>query len=135
MRGLNPRQVRQAPVRQALFRFLCSLRRQHPRHRPRTIPRRPPGGAARRAGANCGGVPGVGVLPGGEPRGGAGADGQDQGDVAGVLSPAVGGEAAIREFSEDVRGIRKQAGSGEGGDSGLERLLLPPLPSLVPQGL
>ncbi|XP_073113356.1 jasmonate-induced oxygenase 1 isoform X2 [Elaeis guineensis] len=114
----DPRQVHKAALRPSFFGPIRQP--QHPGHRPRFARlhrrhRRPRG---RRPGRiRC--VPGLGILPGGEPWGGSTADETDEGSVAGLLPFTHGSEAGVCQFPQDLRGLRQPARDREGRHSRL----------------
>lgn len=74
---------------------------------------------------NSSSVPVSGGKSRSEPR----ADEPHPGGMARVLPPPSGGETRLREFSGDIRGLRKQARCGERDEVGLEWLFFPPFVS------
>ncbi len=107
--GDDPRPVREAGDGAAVVVVGGERRRQH---------QHPGGGhvvvSGDGGGGGGGGVQGVGVLPGGEPRGAGGAAPACPRRVARVLPAADGGEAAVRQLAGDVRRVRQPARRRQG---------------------
>jgi hypothetical protein len=128
VRRHDPRAVREAPVGAApALTGLRWRRPEYPSRRPVNARR---GRDIQRRG---GGVPGVGLFPGSEPRRPPGAAARRARGVAWLLPAACGGARALRELAGDVRGLRQPPRHSQGRPAGLGRLLLPPPAAGFPQ--
>ncbi|KAG9453421.1 hypothetical protein H6P81_006325 [Aristolochia fimbriata] len=76
----------------------------------------------------------MGFLPGGQPRPGTGPSPEDPARMARLLPLPLGPEEGLRQLSQDVRRVRQPPRRRQGRHPRLGRLLLPSLPSALPQG-